>query len=52
MKSLKTYVYYLSDNVHARSKIYTEFYHRIAYVANEGRHIKITTNVIILPGQK
>jgi hypothetical protein len=52
MKSLRNYVNYLSDNVHARSKIYTEFYNDIAYVANEGRHIKITTNVIILPGQK
>lgn len=27
-------------------------YHGIVYVANEGRHIRITTNFIILPGQK
>ena len=52
MKSLRNYVHYLSDNAHAWSKIYTEFYHGIVYVANEGRHIRITTNFIILPGQK
>jgi len=30
----------LSDDTHGQSKIYWTFYHTIAYIANEGRHIR------------
>jgi hypothetical protein len=31
----------LSDNAHARIKIYREFYHCIFYIANKGRHVRM-----------
>jgi len=30
--------------MHVQIKIYREFYHGIIYIANEGRHVKITNN--------
>ena len=36
-------------NTHVRIQIYREFYHRIIYIADEGRHVKIINNRIKYP---
>ena len=35
-------------NTHEQIKIYREFYHCIIYIANEGRHVRISDNIEII----
>ena len=42
INSLGNDVCNLFVNTHERIKIYREFYHCIIYIANEGRHVRIT----------
>jgi hypothetical protein len=42
MDSLGKDVCNLFVNTHVRIKIYREFYHCIIYIANEGRHARIS----------
>ena len=50
MKSLGNDVHYLSENWHARIKIYQEFYHGISYIANEVGHIRFIHNSVLIQG--
>jgi hypothetical protein len=34
--------------MHERIKIYREFYHCIIYIANEGRHVRIKDNFLLI----
>ena len=34
--------------MHERIKIYREFYHCIIYIANEGRHVRIKDNFLLM----
>ena len=35
--------YHFFDNTHVRIKIYREFYRSIIYIANEDRHVRISS---------
>ena len=48
MNSLGNDVCNLFVNTHEQIKIYREFYHCIIYIANEGRHVRISDNTEII----
>jgi len=48
MNSLRNDVHSLFVNMHVRIKIYWKFYQVITYIANEGRHVRISNNYLML----
>ena len=48
INSLGNDVCNLFVNTHERIKIYREFYHCIIYIANEGRHVRIKDNFLLI----
>jgi hypothetical protein len=48
MNSLRNDVYDLFVNIHVWNTIYLEFYHSIIYIANEGCHVRISYNILVL----